>query len=61
MIQDSSASFVRKGGGPPKCYKGLPINNDSPSKGENPTFFYFEFEVLPKVGEMILLNGIPGC
>ena len=36
--------------------KGIPLINKSPAKGENPAFFYFNFEVLPKVGEMVLIQ-----
>lgn len=39
---------------------GMLISNPSPRKGENPSFFFLDFETIPRPGEMVILHDAPG-
>jgi hypothetical protein len=39
---------------------GMLISNPSPRKGENPSFFFLDFETIPRAGEMVILHDAPG-
>lgn len=39
---------------------GETVSNKNFRKGENPLFFYFDFDTIPQVGETIIMQDSPG-